>query len=198
MGPKMQQLTVLVVVAVFTFIETYSRIVFPGELETHRISVTNKDPCSDLSNVWCNPTNYPDQKLVDILSKNTSVNQFLDKDGPLISLKVADDYLENICSERTDYIYPKAARNNEGQFMFIVNNPGGSFKHRQLVRVTRCSSPDLQCGQGEVFSSISTSCVQEYSDHKLVALSKTGEELVVDTFSFPSCCVCKIDRSLEF
>ncbi len=29
--------------------------------------------------------------------------------------------------------------------------------------------------------------VQEYSEQRLLALKKTGKELVVDTFRFPSC-----------
>ena len=164
---------------------------------TARRRLTNSVPdCTNGSTMWCDPRNYPDNKVTEMLSRNGTINQFLDKDkvfkGFLITPHVQFlPYYENVCEERTDYIYPKAAKNEKGDFMFIVNNPGGSDKHRQLVKVTRCSMPDEDCGQGDVFRG-STSCVQEYSDHKLVALSKSGEELVVDTFSFPSCCICKV------
>ena len=107
-----------------------------------------------------------------------------------------EDDLENICDENTEYIRPQSAKNRDGEFQFIVNEPGLYPEYRQVVKVTTCTRPVQECGQGEIFSSVSTSCIQEYSDHKLVALSKTGEELVVDTFSFPSCCVCKVHRSL--
>ena len=101
-----------------------------------------------------------------------------------------DTTFENVCDEKTEYIYPKAAKNENGEFMFIVNNPDGSFKHRQLVKVTICTRSDEECGHGDVCRSTQTT--------KLVALSKTGEELVVDTFSFPSCCICKVNIGLEF
>ena len=154
-----------------------------------------------MSNMWCNPINYPDYKVTEILSKNGSINQFLDKNKPLndfigSDLRHIDTSFENVCDEKTEYIYPKAAKNENGEFMFIVNNSNGSFKHRQLVMVTTCTRPNEECGEGEVFRS-ATSCVQEYSDHKLAALSKTEEELAVDTFSFPSCCICKVNTGLE-
>ena len=166
-------------------------------------TVNSKVPqCRGGSNLWCDPTNYPAYKVTEMLSKNESINQFLEKDKPLSYLidlhyLPIDRSFENVCDEKTEYIYPKAAKNDNGEFLFIVNNPDGSFKHRQMVRVTTCTRPNEECGQGEVFRS-TTSCVQEYSDHKLVALSKTGEELVVDTFSFPSCCICKVNIGLEF
>ena len=40
-----------------------------------------------------------------------------------------------------------------------------------------------------------TVCKQEYMDHKLVAISPDQSHVVIDTFSFPSCCSCHIQRS---
>ena len=81
--------------------------------------------------------------------------------------------------------------------MFIVNHPGGADEYIQLVKVATCVSAGKECGQGRMARSVSTQCNQEYLDHKLVALSVTGEELVVDTFSFPSCCTCLMNTGLE-
>ena len=39
---------------------------------------------------------------------------------------------------------------------------------------------------------------QEYIEYKLVAFSEESEELVVDTFPFPSCCICKVKRKHDF
>jgi hypothetical protein len=39
--------------------------------------------------------------------------------------------------------------------------------------------------------------VQEYSEQRLLALKKTGKELVMDTFRFPSCCSCTITGRLD-
>jgi hypothetical protein len=88
-------------------------------------------------------------------------------------------------------------KNKKGKFVFIVNSPAGSEEYLQLVKVTTCVADGEECAQGRLLSSISTMCKQEYSDHKLVALSETGEELVVDTFSFPSCCTCVFNNPLE-
>merc|ERR1739846_207447 len=82
-----------------------------------------------------------------------------DDDDPEIQTKQDDDDLENVCSEDSIYIYPKAGRNSEGKFNFIVNNPD----YKQLVQVTKCTRPGEECGQGNVFSS-STVCIQKYLD----------------------------------
>ena len=81
--------------------------------------------------------------------------------------------------------------------MFIVNQLVGSEEYFQIVRVSICSSPEEECGDGGLFSTVSTKCMQEYSDRKLVALSETGQELVVDTFAFPSCCTCMVREGFE-
>jgi hypothetical protein len=100
------------------------------------------------------------------------------------------DNFENVCSLTTDLITPRAARNKAGVFRFIVNQPEGATEYLQLVKVVKCAGEREECGHGELFTSHVTQCKQEYSDHKLVALSEGGEELVIDTFSFPSCCSC--------
>ena len=97
---------------------------------------------------------------------------------------------KNICKVDTDYIFPKAAKNKKGKFMFIVNRPAGSVEYLQKIKITTCENAGEECAQGRLGGSISTMCKQEYSDYKLVALSETGEELVVDDFTFPSCCSC--------
>ena len=43
-----------------------------------------------------------------------------------------------------------------------------------------------------------TVCKQEYMDHKLVAISPDQSHVVIDTFSFPSCCSCHIQRSASW
>merc|ERR1719422_2977315 len=100
-----------------------------------------------------------------------------------------EDGFENICGLTTEYIMPRAAKNKNGQFRFIVNHPeGGDEQYIQLVRVARCAGAGEECGWGVMGPGIETRCHQEYLDHKLVALSESGEELVIDTFNFPSCC----------
>ena len=99
-----------------------------------------------------------------------------------------------VCDMTTRYIRPKAAKNKAGQFMFLVNDVE---KHVQLVRVGQCLGEGEECGKGRIFTKQVTQCKQEYLDHKLVALDVLGKELVVDTFSFPSCCSCYAQVGLE-
>merc|ERR1711945_71504 len=106
-----------------------------------------------------------------------------------------DDQFKNICGLTTSYIKPRAAKNKDGEYRFIVNHPDGADEYLQVVRVSTCNSNDEQCGGGIIESAglgLETKCQQEFSDHKLVALSATGEELVVEEFRFPTCCTCLI------
>merc|ERR1719458_1640134 len=108
-----------------------------------------------------------------------------------------EDGFENICGLTTEYIMPRAAKSKNGQFRFIVNHPeGADEQYIQLVRVARCAGAGEECGYGVMGPGIETRCHQEYLDHKLVALSESGEELVIDTFTFPSCCSCLMKQNM--
>ena len=112
---------------------------------------------------------------------------------------VAVDEMENICSVRTEYIMPRAAKNKDGEYKYIVNHPSGAEEYVQQVRVTICSEAEKSCGHGLLEETgLRTRCRQEYSDHKLVALSATREELQVETFQFPSCCTCYLSHFTEY
>ena len=127
--------------------------------------------------------------------KNDSLNQLLQ----LRSSFVPEEFLyQSVCPFDTEYIKPRAAMNSAGEFMFIVNEPDGLKEYFQIVKVSICSDPEQECGDGNLFSSKATKCTQQYSDRKLLALSNTGEELIVDTFSFPSCCTCMVKDGFEF
>merc|ERR1719342_1997741 len=162
--------------------------------------------CPDDLN-WCDePYHYPEHDILKAVAKQKkAVKIMFDKENDAvpenktieIGLRMFESEFENICDVDTTYIKPRAAKNKEGKFMFIVNHPEGADEYIQLVRVATCISAGEECGQGRLASSVTTQCHQEYLDHKLVALSATGEELVVDTFSFPSCCTCLINTGLE-
>eukprot|EP00092_Neocalanus_flemingeri_P059929 GFUD01071780.1.p1 GENE.GFUD01071780.1~~GFUD01071780.1.p1 ORF type:complete len:213 (-),score=49.68 GFUD01071780.1:4-642(-) len=157
---------------------------------------------------WCKePFDYPEIIILKVVTKQEKsvMIMFDDEKIPVdgvnntkeIRTRIFDLQYENICDVETDYIMPRAAKNKEGKFMFIVNHPEGANEYIQLVRVATCISAGEECGQGRLASSFSTKCNQDYLDHKLVALSATGEELVVDTFTFPSCCTCLMNTGLE-
>lgn len=165
---------------------------------------------------WCDaPLEYPDQAILKAVSqqkktfkemfdtkpekenfaipKNETLWTLLETRTNFIDYDRDDEEFTNICDLSTSYIRPRAAKNKEGKFRFIVNHPEGDDEYIQLVRVSTCSGAGSECGRGRLEGAgVKTRCQQEYSDHKLVSLDESGEELVVDTFSFPSCCTCLI------
>jgi len=164
---------------------------------------------------WCDtPLEYPDQAILRAVSKQKKTfkemfdskpekeNFAIPKNETLSILETRTNFVDydtreeeftNICDLSTSYIRPRAAKNKDGKFRFIVNHPDGDDEYIQLVRVATCSGAGSECGRGQLEGAgVKTRCQQEYSDHKLVSLGESGEELVVDTFSFPSCCTCLI------
>ena len=102
-----------------------------------------------------------------------------------------------MCGVTSSHIRPKAAKNKKGRFKFLVNGGEGTEDYIQLVKISQCLGEGEVCGKGKIFTRDVTECMQEYTDHKLVALDEEGKELVVDTFSFPSCCSCFMQTGLE-
>jgi len=170
---------------------------------------------------WCDsPTDYPDQAILEAaLRQNNTLGSLFDskllvkeKEVPtettqnsvqsrkgLPEFEEFVDDMINICSVKTEYIMPRAAKNKEGEFKFIVNHPEGGEEYVQQVRVNICRAAEQSCGHGLLAGSgVNTKCRQEYSDHKLVSLSATGEELQVETFRFPSCCTCYVSQFTEY
>merc|ERR1712183_1210260 len=171
---------------------------------------------------WCDsPPDYPDQAILKAaLRQNNTLGSLFDskllvkekevptettensvrsrKGFPEFEEFVEDDMI-NICSVKTEYIMPRAAKNKEGEYKFIVNHPEGGEEYVQQVRVNICRAAGQACGHGLLAAGgVNTKCRQEYSDHKLVSLSATGEELQVETFRFPSCCTCYVSQFTEY
>lgn len=176
--------------------------------ESPDISPPPSSPCPEGLD-WCDePQHYPGQKIVSVAAKQEDYMKILFpvKDifsrGDFVEVNnitdLETDSYENVCGMQADYIMPRAAKNKEGQFRFIVNSPEGADEYIQLVKVVRCQHAGHECGGGQLFTSQTTMCKQEFLDHKLVALSESGEELVIDTFLFPSCCTCNVHVGLEF
>jgi len=190
---------------------------------TTEVTSSSRDPLCAGSEDWCSsPPDYPDQAiLAAALRQNSTLGSLFDsklllteKEVPTESpgifsfrndfpqfeeFKEDDSEMINICSVTTEYIMPRAAKNKDGEYKFIVNHPEGGEEYVQQVRVTLCRAAEQSCGHGLLAESgVNTKCRQEYSDHKLVSLSNTGEELQVETFRFPSCCTCYISEFTHF
>ena len=143
---NMTQLSVFLVLSFLTLVISSRRTLFRSSQRRTDEILPRPVRVPDCG-LWCGPSKYPDEQVIQILSRNESINQFLDQDQSVFLNKKSftiSNY-ENICEEQIGYIYPKAAKNRKGEFMFIVNNPGGSSKHRQKVTVKTCSRPDEEC-----------------------------------------------------
>ncbi|XP_053663843.1 protein spaetzle 5 [Anopheles marshallii] len=94
---------------------------------------------------------------------------------------------ETLCSVRERYITPQTALNTKGNWMFVVNQENS----RQLVKTEVCASSECSnlCSFPVGYSS---RCEQRYVQKRLVTLDPTGRTLYVDTYWFPSCCVCSL------
>ncbi|KAJ8960878.1 hypothetical protein NQ318_020177, partial [Aromia moschata] len=101
---------------------------------------------------------------------------------------------ETLCQVRSQYIVPKAALNNKGNWMYVVNMPEVDNRYTQLVKSETCASTTCSgiCSLPQGYSS---RCEQKYVQKRLVALEGGGNQLYTDVFWFPSCCVCTISNS---
>ncbi|XP_023326028.1 uncharacterized protein LOC111699559 isoform X2 [Eurytemora carolleeae] len=101
------------------------------------------------------------------------------------------EYIEEVpvCDSATSYVYPRTARNINQEWRFVVNLPGeDGDNYAQAVKVEKCVKPGDSCNLFEGMGS-RTVCRQKYSYKKMLALSDTGQQYI-DSFRFPSCCVC--------
>ena len=104
------------------------------------------------------------------------------------------------CPSTEQVTTPRVATNLNHEQKFIVNGLVGLEEVRQIVRVTLCDTePGEECGAGAF--GVPTECRQKFSEHKLVAvdMKENGHaKLVVDTFTFPSCCSCMIHTPFDY
>lgn len=99
-----------------------------------------------------------------------------------------------LCPTRTEFIMPKAAMNNRGNWMFVVNLNEVDDRYTQLVGTETCAAS--QCsGLCSIPGSYSSRCQQQYVQKRLVALEGGGDRLYTDVFWFPHCCICQITQN---
>ncbi|XP_013201085.1 protein spaetzle 5 [Amyelois transitella] len=94
----------------------------------------------------------------------------------------------DLCRIRTQYITPRAALNNKGNWRYVVNMPDNMT---QLVRAEICASTECN-GLCTLPAGYSSRCEQKYIQKRLVALESSGQNLYTDLFWIPSCCQCTI------
>ncbi|XP_069674271.1 protein spaetzle 5-like isoform X2 [Periplaneta americana] len=99
-----------------------------------------------------------------------------------------------LCPTRTEFIMPKAAMNNRGNWMYVVNLNEVDDRYTQLVGTETCTTS--QCsGLCSVPGGYSSRCQQQYVQKRLVALEGGGDRLYTDIFWFPHCCTCQVTQN---
>ncbi|XP_046616859.1 protein spaetzle 5 isoform X1 [Neodiprion virginianus] len=96
-----------------------------------------------------------------------------------------------LCPTNSQFIMPKAALNNRGNWMYVVNLQEQGDKYTQLVKSETCAS-DTCNGLCTLPTGYTSRCQQQYVQKRLVALEGSGDRLYTDVFWFPHCCTCQI------
>ena len=172
-------------------------------VESYRAACRDNAPfCSD-------PDHYPESEIKSALKRQHKTMAGILKPVKSARSSVAPVQLQgrqglverewhNLCDTNTTFIFPRAARNMEGEHRFLVNidtalSEDDLSEYQQMVRVTTCAGAGAGAGRCGGVAGLETRCRQEYAEHKLVALR--GGELVLDNFSFPSCCSCEYSQA---
>nr|XP_033335460.1 protein spaetzle 5 [Megalopta genalis]XP_033335461.1 protein spaetzle 5 [Megalopta genalis] len=96
-----------------------------------------------------------------------------------------------LCPTETQYRVPKAALNDQGNWMYIVNHEEQSKKYTQLVKMEICTQTMCN-GICSLPLGYTSQCKQQFVQKRLVALKGSGDQLYTDVFWFPHGCTCEI------
>ncbi|GLG97138.1 Protein spaetzle 5 [Gryllus bimaculatus] len=99
-----------------------------------------------------------------------------------------------LCPTTRRFIMPKAAMNNQGNWMYVVNLNEVDDRYTQLVGTETCVSNRCN-GICSLPNGYTSRCEQQYVQKRLVALEPSGNQLYTDVFWFPHCCVCQITQT---
>ncbi|XP_012272420.1 protein spaetzle 5 [Orussus abietinus] len=96
-----------------------------------------------------------------------------------------------LCPVNPQYITPKAALNNKGNWMYVVNLQEQDERYTQTVRSETCSTTTCN-GLCSLPAGYTSNCQQQYVQKRLVALDGSGNRLYNDIFWFPHGCSCQV------
>ncbi|KAF3429342.1 hypothetical protein E2986_12542 [Frieseomelitta varia] len=92
-----------------------------------------------------------------------------------------------LCPTETQYITPRAALNNQGNWMYVVNLQDKNRKYSQVVKSEKCTM-NVCNGICSVPAGYTSRCQQKFVQKRLVALEGSGNQLYTDVFWFPHGC----------
>ena len=102
-------------------------------------------------------------------------------------------YYNSLCEVNSTTINISRAKNADGTNVLVLNNDADASNREdfvQIIDVTLCIEKDpdgTACSSGAVLGV----CHQQYIDYQLV-VSTEGEEYVMQNFSIPCGCMCKL------
>jgi len=154
-------------------------------------------PCPNYQDFCENTADYPWHiKVSPAVALHSLVRDKLFSTKPKPSFRVGEipqdfeDFVEETqaCRYRRSVVYPKKAKNTNGEFMFIVNKD----EYKQSVGIEQCEGEGQPCetdGDAPQMNVGSTVCRQKFTTYKLYAINHDGKQ-IYDSFSLPSACLC--------
>lgn len=149
------------------------------------------DPLNFSQSFWIN--RFTRENDMDLLSRTRRKNPLLEfvNNKNVQRKKRQDNNAISICPTTTKFVYPRAALNNQGNWMYIVNTEEITKKHSQIIRSEVCETET--CNELCTLPIGYTSrCAQQYVQKRLVALEGSGDRLYTDIFWFPHGCMCQV------
>ncbi|XP_046963370.1 protein spaetzle 5-like [Vanessa cardui] len=132
----------------------------------------------------CNKVqNYPMELVTSLLEqlKAKNIRKFTTE-----TLQADSGDYENLCSFKEEVYYPRAAKDSEGKWHFILNGHSQAF---QGFVVERCKK---SCPAGPFSTDYTLKCVQKHIYRGMVYLDMEKRRLAVKKFKIPSCCSCTL------
>jgi len=198
----MQLLTVLTLLLSLLLNTALSAVLFPDE-EIQRDKRQEKTeaapilPCPD-GLLYCDDiTDYPTNiNIADTVVASRLIRNAIFEAKPNLTREtpvLRSNFLKEsrACDHRKGTVYPKKAKNIEGQFVFIVNDE----KYRQSVEIEQCVSEGDPCQNDSDAPLPTTVCRQKYATYRMYVINQEGRQ-VYDSFSLPSACLCHHKSSL--
>ena len=166
------------------------------------------DMCGNGELYCLQPLHYPEAAIAKALRKNKRkavIAELFDAPEPQLrfrsgELEILEEF-ENVCPSQRRTIAPRVGTNAHNQQRYLVQGGSDLAEFNGLVRTIET----VQClgsqAEGErescaVTTGRRTECRQQHTEHRMVALDMERGELVVEAFSFPSCCSCMVHRGL--
>ncbi|XP_015115630.1 protein spaetzle 5 [Diachasma alloeum] len=136
-------------------------------------------------------TNKHTRRETTIPNRSHRENPFLPPNNHNRAKRQAPSEVISLCETNSQYLMPRAALNNRGNWMYVVNLPETREKYSQLVKTETCSTTTCNglCSLPEGYVS---RCEQQYVQKRLVALEGSGDRLYTDVFWFPHGCACQV------